>query len=355
MNHLSTNKLNCNLRKPWVDAGKGVSMLLVVLFHAEMYFPSTEIVYSEVLGYFHMPLFFFLSGYVYCSCIEEFSLRHKLKQIVRSIVWTYLIFTSLIVLPKSMLNGTPLSEGVMSILMGHASWFVVVLGVSQLFYALLFSVRGSVKLVPYFMVASVVAGYLIKSVHPDRMPYLVSDALVVNFFVGLGILYRAYEAWVHCLIKVRWSWCILFLVAYISLFVADKLYIGTPIYIFSNDNPYTNLHLYLLYATLGIAMMVCFLKLVHVPAAVLYVGRNSLVFYYLNGGVIHLTVFALSLVGISSSPTWHCYLPVLILAFMAAAVIVCIVKFVRRYCPIIVGDKEAFNRASRRLRLHITW
>lgn len=355
MNQNSTNILNCSARKPWVDAGKGMSMLLVMLFHAEMYFPSTEIIYSEVLGYFHMPFFFFLSGYVYSSCLADFSFRRKAKQIVRSILWTYFIFTSIIVFPKSMLNGTPLSEGIMAIFMGYASWFVIVLGVSQLFYALLFSVKGSIKPVPCFMIVSVVAGYLLKSIHPEKLPYLVSDALIVNFFVGLGILYRAYEEKIHSLIKVKWSWCILFFVAYLSLFLVDKNYIHTPIYIYDNDSPYTNLPLYLLYAMLGIAMMIYFVKLVHLPQVVHYIGRNSLVFYYLNGGVIHTTVYVLGLWGMSSSPLWHCYLPVLILACLAAAIITCIVKFIRRYCPIIVGDKEAFNRVSQRLRLGITW
>lgn len=89
---MNSNKC-CTERKEWVDAGKGLSMLLVILFHSEMYFPSTENIYSYYYGYFFTSFFFFLSGYVFTSCIEKFSAKYKLKQIFRSIVWTYLIFT----------------------------------------------------------------------------------------------------------------------------------------------------------------------------------------------------------------------------------------------------------------------
>ena len=49
-----------NTRKNWIDAAKGYGMILVILGHITEYSPVGMIIYS-----FHMPLFFFLSGYLF--------------------------------------------------------------------------------------------------------------------------------------------------------------------------------------------------------------------------------------------------------------------------------------------------
>ncbi len=49
-------------RKNWIDAAKGYGMILVILGHITEYSPVGMIIYS-----FHMPLFFFLSGYLFST------------------------------------------------------------------------------------------------------------------------------------------------------------------------------------------------------------------------------------------------------------------------------------------------
>lgn len=342
-------------RKDWVDAGKGISMLLVVLFHSETYFPSTECFYSDFWGYMRMPFFFFLSGYVFTSDIKEFSLRHKLKQIFRGIVWTYLIFTSIIILPKSLLNHTPLSEGIYKIIIGQASWFVVTLGVSQFIYSMTFHFCRNLRIVPIVMVLSIVVGFCIKLFYDENMPYFFDSALLVNFFVGAGILYRHCEAIVNRHVGIKWRNFAILLSLYVALYYCDQANIKTPMYVYATNYHYENVLLYILYASIGIAALLQIVRLVTFHHIFLYIGRNSLVFYYLNGGCVRCLTFLLSLVGIHSSASMHFY-PITIAMAMAATVVLTFVSmFIKRWMPLITGDKTAFNKLSEKMRLNIHW
>ena len=51
---------NTSDRVEWIDAAKGIGIILVVLGHIWLIGPGQKIINS-----FHMPLFFFLSGYVF--------------------------------------------------------------------------------------------------------------------------------------------------------------------------------------------------------------------------------------------------------------------------------------------------
>ena len=44
-------------RKEWVDLGKGISILLVVLFHCEEYLPIVDTGTKEIFSFFRMPFF----------------------------------------------------------------------------------------------------------------------------------------------------------------------------------------------------------------------------------------------------------------------------------------------------------
>jgi fucose 4-O-acetylase-like acetyltransferase len=66
-------------RKNWADYARGIGIVLVVFGHVEFGLMSAgipmdkalfEIVHSVVYT-FHMPLFFFLSGYFYLSSVRN--------------------------------------------------------------------------------------------------------------------------------------------------------------------------------------------------------------------------------------------------------------------------------------------
>ena len=102
-------------RKEWVDLGKGISILLVVLFHCEEYLPIVDTGTKEIFSFFRMPFFFFLSGYVFTSDYREFSFgKNKIsiaiieatknKRIVNEKIHSYLLELSRRFIKSNLMN-----------------------------------------------------------------------------------------------------------------------------------------------------------------------------------------------------------------------------------------------------------
>lgn len=122
----------------WVDVARGVAMLAILLFHTEMRYAEGEIIpYSMYVENF-LALFFFVSGYLFVSPKRQFSLRGKLVSIAKRLVVPYVLFVSLMAVPKAYAHVDDLTlwsffGGLVS---GRASWFVSALIVVSLYYAL---------------------------------------------------------------------------------------------------------------------------------------------------------------------------------------------------------------------------
>lgn len=76
------------MRIAWVDNARAIGILLVVVGHA----PGLPPVLHRLIYSFHMPLFFFLSGYLLQSSGPEPSVWHFLKRSARSLLVPYLFF-----------------------------------------------------------------------------------------------------------------------------------------------------------------------------------------------------------------------------------------------------------------------
>ncbi len=333
---------NSNGRKQWVDLGKGISILLVLLFHTEEYLPIVETGTKEIFSFFRMPFFFFLSGFVFTSNYHQFSLQRKLKQILRGIVWTYLIFTTIVVVPKCLANHEPIMEGVKSILLGYATWFVVSLGVAQLLFAIVLRCTKNLKAIFAFMLISVAIGIGVKSLTDDVLPYQLDKAFFVVFFFGLGFFYRIYEPLFKRL--VNWKSLLVVAAVYTALMFVEKTVLhGTTNNVFWNQS-LVNFPMFMVYSIVGITMMMLLVNVTynrHLDT-ICYIGSNSLIYYYLNGGVVRFWRYFYNIV----DSHLHIWPPLgfTVVFLLAATTLFCIVYTVKRYCPVLVGDKKSFTR-----------
>lgn len=338
-------KPNTPPHKDWIDFGKGISMLFVFIFHAETHVGTGD-GWSFLFSAFRMPFFFFLSGYLYTSNLLQFSGVRKLKQISRGIVVPYLIFTFALMPLKIVFQGWSFEKAVTEILLGWASWFVVALGMAQLIFIVILHFTKSPAKIFLSSVVSIAAGYVIMRLHPQNLPYCFNNALFVVFFFGLGLLYRLYEPKFESWISRR-SFAMIAIPYFILTFI-DSRTVETHGYI--GLNQYNNFCLYLVYAVVGIFMMLCFCKSFPTVKALNYIGRNSLIFYYLNGAVLTLLAIAVRTAGVNVT-----YPVILLCALLACGIIIPVSMFINRYLPIMTGKKDAFNRISRKLHLNIEW
>ncbi|MCF2657191.1 acyltransferase family protein [Lacrimispora saccharolytica] len=82
-----------NSRINWIDTAKGIGIVLVVIGHTR-FFPKAII---DMIFTFHMPLFFFLSGYVfreksnfYVAQIKQLLLKYVILSFAFSTSYCYL-------------------------------------------------------------------------------------------------------------------------------------------------------------------------------------------------------------------------------------------------------------------------
>ena len=344
-------------RKEWVDFGKGISMFLVVLFHSEVYYPITDDRFSFLFFWFRMPFFFFLSGYLFTSDYLKFSLKRKMLQIFRGIVWTYLVFTLVLFVPKSFTNGVSLLYGLKEIALGWASWFVVALGGAQVMFALVLYKTKNLMFLCIFMLVCLGVGYYVNIWSAERLPYYFDRALLVVPFFGLGFFYRIYESIVDRVLPVKWWVLICLAVCYFGCYVFDTFCLHTMLTAFGGEE-FRNFPLYLCYALLGIVMMVRFVKLIPAVPWISFMGVNSLVFYYLNGGGIKILAIVYNRLGlhlpVSIQHHWG-YVEILFMALTTSLFIALAVKLIRRFCPILIGDKKSFNSLAKKMKLKISF
>lgn len=93
-----------NNRIEWIDACKGFAIILVILGHiADGYlgaktFPANKGVLQAIYNCiyaFHMPLFFCLSGFLFCKayCMNTKNVKPRFIKQCLNIVWIYLLFS----------------------------------------------------------------------------------------------------------------------------------------------------------------------------------------------------------------------------------------------------------------------
>ena len=333
-------------RKEWVDFGKGIAMFLVFIYHSEsLYDKSPSLSYWFL--FFRMPFFIFLSGYLFSSNWESFTVKRKFKQIFRGILWPYFLFTLAMCYPKAFMNGTTIEQGLVDIMLGWASWFVIALAVVQTLMTLILS---KIKQVNGFVVLLIIfagIGWGNSLIFEDRLPFNLQNVGIVSFYFALGLLYRKYELILKYFLTKK-NLLAMFLL-YLGMLMFDYNFIHTTGDISANH--YSNFWLYVFYTLFGIITVLLFVNLHKCPRVFSFIGANSLIFYFLNGGVLKIVSLMIHKL--------HIVLPlsieIVLVAIIACLLVIPIVLIINKFFPLVLGKKEAFNKMMKILHLPATY
>ena len=172
----------------WVDIAKGIGIICVVLNH----FDYSSLYIQRIIAAFHMPLFFFLSGYVSKynneDTICDFS-KKKIQRLIIPYIAFYLLWHEV-----SLQSLVRMSYGYgLDVL-----WFLLVLFEAQV---LVFIIQRYVlnKYNYYIIVAiiSFVVGLIIKKAFPNGTFWNLSSVFVAVFFILLGV-HAKNRDWIKC-------------------------------------------------------------------------------------------------------------------------------------------------------------
>lgn len=346
------NKKNVLIeRKDWIDWARGVLMFLVFVYHSEVYYGDGHS-WSWTFAPFFLTGFFFISGYLFCKDINAVSLVKKCKSVIKGILIPYLFFTVLFILPKTLFYKADINQLIIDVVMFRASWFVVVIGLFQLVYALaLHKSPSNIKLLIVTTIMFAIgylsvffyedlplwisnSAWLQSPILPNRFPFCLNIALVMCPFFYLGIVYRQIES----RIKISLGGLVAMIAAYMVVMIIDKRYIGSNITVATHG--YINLPLAYLYGLLGTMVMIEISKRIHKFKFINYIGKHSILFYFLNGVALQFVSRIANIIAFDCKIHGGGYWSIILIAAIACAITFPVVWLISRYMPFLEGGKR---------------
>ena len=280
---------------------RAIAIILVVLGHAtrDMYHPNAhmyspgvtpllEMLIKKYIYSFHIPLFFWISGYVhYYSTIEHASKRGVLESIkkkIRRLIIPYYTTSFFVLLPTIYLFGHPhgtLTVMIRSYLLGNHTdhlWFLLTLFI---FFLIFIPLQKVIYRTPWVVIVTILL--VLSFYRKDFHPYCRAPLYYAIFFY-LGYASRKYQSFLDALRNVPLFIC--FLMLHVVCF-------------YGSFNPGLSEHFLLKYLTsfCGIYYMY-FLSVVAVTAAkkrywkyIVAIDQASLVIYLFHVSVLYCILF----------------------------------------------------------------
>ena len=344
----------------WIDYAKAIGIFLVVFGHTAI----PGYLYNAIFS-FHMPLFFFISGYLF-SFKKYGSYKYFLSKKIKQIVIPYFYFNiityifwffigrkfgndSTRVIPfYKPLIGIMYGNGIGDFLVHNiASWFLACLFVVEnLFFLFFRSVAKNNKL--FLMIISVFLGFIDYTYDPVRWPWSFNVALIALVFYASGNLARKK---IDIFLQTR----VIFLILIMLLIF--------PVYLFFsainsgvnlNLNYYHNYWYFWLGAFSGILIVVVISRLLE-----LYLGKTSFIEYISKNTIIILIFQFIAMSVVKAFTLYILKMPlttfdnkVLVNILVSLIVIIMLVPLmfiIDNHLPFLVGKplKSSFGKGLR--------
>ncbi len=190
-------------RIDWVDAAKGLGILLVILGHT---YSIPHWIYCLIYG-FHMPLFFLLSGLTY-RCDPDISLSSYVRKLAKAYLLPYitlslinLVLQSLWLLYLGQLDLHIIGKYLMGTLYCYATmewmpncsplWFLCAIFLAKLFLFLFYRLlRGNRVGITCAVAGCGLIAWLLSFSDLPRLPWNILPAMMGGVFLWIGHLLR---------------------------------------------------------------------------------------------------------------------------------------------------------------------
>ncbi|MFD2611106.1 acyltransferase family protein [Paenibacillus gansuensis] len=272
-------------RIEWIDVAKGIGIILVVMGHTSSITSDA----ARMIFSFHMPLFFFLSGFVFSASkyktLLSFVKRKAVTLLIPYVTFSVLTYGFWAVIGRKFegqdvslwkpLLGIVYSNGIDNWLVhGITLWFLTCLFVVEVAFYLIFR-NLSVKRVGFLLLVCSVIGYADSLYSGFRLPWSIDVAFTAIVFYGLGYIAK----------KLQWNpaaygsaQALLILIAAAAGNIGFDMLNGSVPKVDMNKNQLGVYVYFYLSAICGIAAILVLSSLVARFGKMLtYLGRNTLV------------------------------------------------------------------------------
>lgn len=352
------------MRLHWIDALKGIGIMLVVLAHHSLPIALDTYIFS-----FHMPLFFFISGFLFSFGKYADSTSNFIKARFSSLIIPYFCFAIITCIYYYILDElyTPeiisikffentITHGISHIITGFGLavsynpplWFLTCLFVTELlFYGLSKRYHAEPHKIVLWILAAGIVGYLYSIYVPFRILWNVDVALVAIVFYGAGNLFRSFvETKEESGITGRFTRVENFI--FIPFILLNLLYLGyllefpTENKVNMNVMQYGNFFSFYLLAFSGIFTFVYLFKHIGGSKVLEYYGRNSLIILALHFPLKDLlTKIVAIFLGVNSEYFYFNVGFALGFTVLNLILLVPVIYIINNYFPFILGRSSS--------------
>lgn len=330
-------------RLNWIDIGKGFAMVLVMIGHAP--FPSFLV--AEVYT-FHLPLFFFLSGYLF-SNIKYNNFRNFFKKKFISLVIPYFCFSFieyiywLIINSENDVNRLKPFIGTFYAVRSTpwtphngTMWFVACLFVTELifFFIVKYTRNSSNKIIVYLVLSSII-GYIYSGYVAKNLPWSIDASTSTVVFYGMGYLIKSKENELKRLINKKYL--IAFFVSNVIFGYLNYKYLGERTDMCFHK--YGNYFLFYVAAISGVMASVIFFRLLKKSEILTYIGQNSMIFAGFHQKILFsiITILISNISFLNTQETYILLLEGSSYVVVSSIVLVPIVYVINNYMSFLLG------------------
>lgn len=332
---------NMKKRIEWLDMLKGWGMILVMFAHAPLPDVLRKYIYS-----FHIPLFFFISGYLFTinkySNIREFFLSK-----IKSLLIPYFIFSTFnylfwLVFRKFANNSTDsILKPFVGIFIGIRGtewtlcngtlWFVLALFISEVgLYFILKYLKYNIRKTTTYLAIFTFIGYLYSKFIGIRLVWSIDVAFTAIVFLGSGYLIRK----INIINKINNKYIILLLILNLIFGMSN-----TEVNMFSGI--YGNYIFFYIASVSGILANILLIKSMPTIKIFNYVGKNTFIYLALHQYIIYSVLKKVSSKIVSNIQSGlELILVAIVFVIVTLILLYPVIYITNKYFPFIVGKKK---------------
>lgn len=281
-----------NERVKWIDSLRGFAIVLVILGHAGIPQTMRIWIYS-----FHIPLFFFISGYVF-SLKKVNNFKEFLIKKIKGIVIPLICFSFVAVIFDFVYYGLILKKSTNSEIVNELIgipcqmrtgnyqsllWFLSCLFVAEIvFYFVVRIGKDKVDKILLLIMALLAIAFAYIKFIKILLPWAIETSLIATFFMGIGyilklnrdvltVITKKYLFGLYLIINIVFT--------YLNYTVSGKSQVDLIV------DKTGNQILFVISALAGIMTFVIFFIVFDNIKIISFIGRNSIIFYALSGVV----------------------------------------------------------------------
>ncbi len=183
-----------------IDILKGIGILFVIIGHMSQYIPHNLLIY---IYSFHMPLFFYVSGYLYKEKYENLTFFEYVKKRFLQLIYPYFTLTIINFLWFLLKDHTIIGCGkyILSFLYSNyifdmnyvgAIWFLACLFIVEIFYFLLKRKKSNGFLYGS-LILCLCAGLILSKINFIRLPFWIDIAFFGILFYHFGYFIKCFK------------------------------------------------------------------------------------------------------------------------------------------------------------------